>query len=324
MFKFYSSICLAIFVVMLLCPLIILTPKAETDTEKSTGSEETGKIETVKVMMTASNTVAQVDIIDYLCGSVAAEMPAYYETEALKAQAIACNTYLNMMKRRHESNPDKSLKGAYLSDNSDTHQGYIPIETLKDKWGDKFDEYYSKIKNAVTEVSDKIIVYDNEPIIAAYHALSPGKTESAKNVWGQNIEYLTTVESVGDKLSPDFTETLKFTPEKFKEYANKLDISLGDDVKQWIGNVDKTEVGTVNTIALGNKNVTGLQFRDAFELKSAVFTINYENNCFTITTCGHGHGVGMSQYGADYMARQGSDFNEIIKHYYKGTEIISL
>ncbi len=320
MFKFYSCICIAIFVVMLLCPLSAITPRQNTTTTKVENTEaETDK--TVKVMLTSSNLVKEIDIKDYLCGSVAAEMPAYYETEALKAQAVACHTYMIMMKNQQETNPDTSLKGAYLSDDSSTHQGYLSKTELKEKWGDKYDEYYKKIEDAVNSVCDKIITYKNEPIIAAYHALSPGKTESAKNVWGKDIPYLVSVESVGDKLSPDFSETLKFTPDKFRKCAEKLDVSLGEDISKWVGKTDATDIGTVNTIALGNKNISGLQFRDAFGLKSAVFSVSYGNDSFTIISYGFGHGVGMSQYGADYMARQGSTFDEILKHYYKGVEI---
>jgi len=322
MFKFYSCICIAIFAAMLLCPLSILTPAQNESVTQIEKTEKVATDNTVKVMMTGSNTVEEIDAKDYLCGSVAAEMPAYYESEALKAQAIACYTYLTMMKNQQKANPDSTLKGAHLSDDSSTHQGYLSKTELKERWGDKYDEYYKKIEDAVNSVCGKVITFEGEPIIAAYHALSPGKTESAKNVWAKDIPYLVSVTSVGDKLSPDFSETLKFTPEKFKECAEKLDIALGDDVTKWLGKADTSEVGTVSSIAIGNKNISGTQFRDAFGLKSAVFSVKYENNSFTITTYGYGHGVGMSQYGADYMARQGSKYDEILKHYYTGVEIV--
>ncbi len=324
MFKFYLCLCIAIFAVILICPLFSLSSvsnAANLDTKIT--EQAVVPDNTVKVMLSKNNSVVTVSDFDYVLGSVAAEMPAYYEKEALKAQAVVCYTYAVLMRNNAKTDPDLTLNGAYLSDDRTVQQGYLSKEELQKKWGSKYNEYYKNISEAVEEVTGQVITYNDKPVSPKFHEISAGKTENAEVVWGKPIPYLTTVLSIGDRLSPDYSSTVILKPEAFKNYAKKLNITLTGNPASWLGEIEKSDAGTVENITVGNTTVTGMQMRDAFNLNSLVFSIKYNGNNFTVTTLGKGHNVGMSQYGADYMARQGSKYDEILMHYYKGTKIVT-
>lgn len=325
MFKFYLCLCAAIFSVLLICPLFSLASVDNVpDTNTKAAVQKAVEDNTVKVMLTKNNSVVTVSDFDYVLGSVAAEMPAYYEKEALKAQAVVCYTYAVLMRNNAKTNQDNTLNGAYLSDDSTVQQGYFSKEELKKEWGEKYDEYYKKLTEAVKEVTGQVLTYNNETISPAFHEISAGKTENAEVIWGKHLPYLTTVLSIGDRLSPNYSATVILKSEEFKKYAEKLNIVLLGNPENWLGKIEKSEAGTVENITIGNTTVTGMQIKDAFNLNSLVFSVKYADSKFTITTLGRGHNVGMSQYGADYMARQGSKYDEILAHYYKGAKIVNL
>lgn len=220
--------------------------------------------------------------------------------------------------------PSDDLKGADISDSPDTHQGYIDDEKMKKKWGEHYEEYKKKVGDAVNEVLGQVIVCGGKPILAAYHCISSGVTEDAKSLWGEEIPYLKSVKSPGDMLSPEFKTVVKVTKAEFAEAVKGLkDITLDEDTpEKWIGDISATAGGTVASIQIGSEVFTGLAVRDAFHLRSPCFTVAYGEGTFTFTVKGYGHGVGMSQYGADYMARQGNTYVEILKHYYTGVDIV--
>ena len=245
-------------------------------------------------------------------------MPATYHEEALKAQAVAA--YTNLVRLR--KNPDSSLGGADISDDPKKHQGYLNEEQQKEKWGDKYERYHEKILSAVSEVAGEAVTYNSEPIVAAYCAISTGKTENASDIWGGELPYLVSVVSSGDKLSPDYSSTVVLSTEQFRQaLSGESDIQLGDDPSAWIGNIERTEAGAVKNITIGSKTLTGANARKLFSLRSPAFSVEYSNGNFTFNVSGYGHLIGMSQYGADYMARNGSDYKTILTHYYTGTEI---
>lgn len=292
------------------------TQKTENITEKN--SEDNLK-ETVKVMAAASGQIISMTELEYVIGCVASEVPATYHEEALKAQAIAAYTNLIRLKQ----NPDSSLNGADISDSPKTHQGYFTQEQRKEKWGDNYEKYSVKVEKAVKEVAGIVMTYDGEPIVAAYSAICPGRTESAEVIWGNDIEYLQSIASAGDKLSPDYSSTLVLTEEQFKELAEKDgEIKLTGEPESWISDIETSKNGTgvVTKIKIGSKTVTGSKARALFSLKSPSFTVKYNDGSFTFNVSGYGHCVGMSQYGADYMARNGSSYKEILKHYYHGID----
>lgn len=285
-------------------------------TEKATENEE--KEKTVKVFLTSDSSVTAVDEKDYILGCVAAEMPVTYDDEALKAQAVACLTFLEWKKNQGE---DKSLDGADISDSS-RHQAFMTTEQMKEKWGKSFDKYYKKLTKAVESVYGKKITYDGEPIMAVFHALSPGSTEDAKTVWGYDVPYLKSVSSEGDRLSPSFSSTLVLSDDEFVKLMSSVEgFSPSGKSENYIGKTECSKAGTVTKITVCGKEYTGMQIKEALSLKSAAFTVSHTDGSFVFSVSGYGHFVGMSQYGADCMAKQGFKFDEILKHYYTGVEI---
>lgn len=314
----YLILCSVLMAAMILMPLTAMEkPKgAVAVDEKITESSDGGVI---SVMKSESGKVEKTDIKEYTVGALAAEMSMDCHDEALKAQAVACYTYALYCKEKENKD---DLNGADISDDSKTHQGYLNKDARKKKWGDSYDEYEKKAEKIVDSVLGKKMTYGGEPILAAYHELCSGKTESAKTVWGEDIAYLQPVTSDGDKLSPDYETTIAFDKEKFSSAIQIIDgIELSDDCEKWIGKTDKTNTGFVRTVEIGGTKVGGNDIKKALGLSSRIFTISYADKRFTVRTVGNGHMVGMSQYGADYMARQGSDWQEILRHYYTGIKI---
>lgn len=329
----YGVLCAVLLLIMVVTPLLAMGESSAQNPDSLSGGKiaasdqngSTGEEGTMKVLRASSNRVETMSDLEYVIGAVSAEMPPTYHTEALKAQAAACYTFALRSRDEQLKKPDEALSGAYLNDDSSQHQGYISKEESKEKWGDKFDTYYKKISEACEAVVGKAIVYDGEPIVAAFHAICSGQTESAQVVWGKELPYLQSVQSTGDRLAPDYASTLSLTKEQFSTMAKKLDkVSLGDDAAKWFEKPETSKAGTVTSITIGGQKLTGQQVREAFGLRSVCFTLEYKNDRFTFHVSGYGHCVGMSQYGADYMARQGSSWEEIVKHYYKGVEIREL
>jgi stage II sporulation protein D len=251
---------------------------------------------------------------------VAAEMPLMYHEEALKAQAIAC--YTNSL--RLKSSTDKAAtNGADISDNPSIHQGYITKEARKEKWGDDFNKYEAKLETAVKEVLGEYLTYEDEYCLCAFSAICTGTTESAENVWGKKLPYLTSVKSNGDTLSPSYSSTATFSKSQFISIMKDAGVAIDTkaNLEDIIDKPKTSKAGTVLKIKINKKELTGEEIRNAFSLRSSAFKITATENEVTFKVSGYGHGVGMSQYGADFMARQGSTYDEILKHYYKGTEI---
>ncbi|MDR0984282.1 MAG: stage II sporulation protein D [Ruminococcus sp.] len=324
-------------ILILLIPMTVLLHKDRTSQDKIiqddspkitqplTLNSDAEKTEYYKYFDIEKNKIINISVRDYLIGAVAAEIPANYEPEALKCQAIVAHTYAE---RRHiiaETNPEPDLNGADFSNDTSKYQAFFTLEQIKEFYADKFAEYYEKIGNAVDDVIDCVILYKDEPIIAAFHALSAGKTESAVNVWGNNVEYLVAAESDADKSSPDYQTEITFTKNQLLEkiYAYDPTIEFTLETKDYLKINSTTISNTVTDITVGNKTMTGTEVRSALGLRSAVFDIKVSEDNFIFTVKGYGHGVGMSQYGANEMAKSGKTFDEILKHYYLGIDIVS-
>ena len=286
--------------------------------QKSDGDTPEENVITVFLSDTKKNlTVSE---FEYVCGSVAAEMPLMYHEEALKAQAIAC--YTNSLRLKNSKNKS-AINGADISDNPATHQGYLTREERKEKWGDDYQKYESKLETIVKAVESEYLTYNGEYCLCAFSAICTGTTESAENVWSEKIPYLVSVKSSGDTLSPQYSSTNTFTKSQFISIMKDLGVSINSkaNLEETIGKSKISKAGTVLKIEINKKSLTGEQIRSAFSLRSSAFKITATENEVTFKVSGYGHGVGMSQYGADYMARQGSTYDEILKHYYKGSEI---
>ena len=238
------------------------------------------------------------ELEEYVVGVVAAEMPAAFPEEALKAQAVAARTY--QIRQMQAAGSDFVLY--------DVGQAYITTEEQKKKWGENYAFYAGKIRNAVRATAGEIMVYNGEPILAAFHAQSAGKTEDAENVWNEAVPYLKSVNSMDDKNAPDNKTVVTFSA---KEISNKL----GCDLEE-ISILSRTEAGYVDDVQAGDKILTGRKVREALGLRSANFTIEKKENDIIFTVFGYGHGAGMSQYGASFLAEKGMDYHEILNHYY--------
>ena len=330
--KNYLFSIIFIFISLIIIPLLVLTDsdtieKSETtntaitenNTEQASATtSENGAEITVFLNTTKENlTVTE---FEYVCGSVAAEMPLTYHEEALKAQAVACYTNSLRLKNRTDK---ADINGADISNDTSTHQGYLTREERKEKWGENYQKYESKLETVVEEVIGEFLTYDNEYCIAAFSAICTGTTESAKNVWGSEIPYLVSVKSSGDTLSPAYSSTATFTKSQFISIMKDIGVSINAkaNLKDVIGKTKTSKADTILKIEINKKEFTGEQIRNAFSLRSSAFKITATENEVTFKVSGYGHGVGMSQYGADYMARQGSTYDEILKHYYKGANL---
>lgn len=304
--------------VMLTLPLAALKSPEKKTTAVSTAAAlpkpEKAAAKTFLICDTATDTVTEMNTDDYIFGVVAAEMPALYDTEALKAQAVAAYTFACVKKAE---NKDKTYD---LTTDPAIDQSFITREQAREKWGDKADEYISKTESAVKSVKNYMITYGGKPILAVYHAISSGRTESCKDVWGKDIPYLTPVSSQGDKLAPSYQTKAEFTEEEIKQKLSDA-TEFNGNADTWFTDFSRTASGSVKTLKLCGKEVTGAKIRAALNLRSADFEVAYNSGKFTFTVHGYGHGVGMSQYGAGYMAKQGSDFKEILAHYYTGCKV---
>lgn len=260
---------------------------------------------------------------ELIYGTVATEMPVSFETEALKAQAVAAYTYFS---RAREEFRKKNGEGqAEISVDSKKWKYYVSSEQLKAKWGEKFEERYGKIKNAVDSVFGEVLEDDGNLILAVYHAMSSGETESSKDVFGGEVRYLTNVSSPGDKQAQGYETYAEISSEDFKETIKKswLDSNFEGDPSTWIKDIEKTQAGTVKSLTVCSHKTTGREIRTMFSLRSAVFDVNYQNGKFIFKVKGYGHGVGMSQYGAQFMAKQGADYKQILSWYYPGTVLVN-
>lgn len=328
--KIYVVLSFVIFLVLIFFPFTALTnsDKANTDiidnvitTAQETDTNEISADE-IRVLRVSSGKIENVDITEYLIGAVASEMPASFHEEALKAQAVACNTYIKWVLKNSDNTSEKLSD---VSDSSSTHQGYLNTEELKEKWAEKYDTYYNKLKSVISEVKGQYLAYNNEPILAVFHAISPGTTNSASDVWGDDIPYLSSVSAPGDTLSAEYDSEVICTENEFKSIAEKnCSVTLAENEKEnWITNIKTAESGYVTELSIGDTKFSGRDIRTYFSLKSPNFTVEYKNNNFVFAVYGKGHGVGMSQYSADFMARQGSDYKEILYHFYKDTVLQS-
>ena len=275
---------------------------------------------TIKLLHTETGEIEEINIDEYLYGVVAAEMPASFHEEALKAQALVARTY-TIYKIINGSKHE----GADICDSASCCQAWISKENRFARWNEEeCESNWKKIVSAVENTKGKIITYEGNPINAFFHSNSGGTTETASNVWGgTNYPYLQTVETVGEDAYSQYNSEVTLTKneviQKLKEYHSDIEMNFENENEIQI--LENTESGRVKTIKFGNIQITGTETRTIFGLRSANFTVKIEGDNVIFEVLGYGHGVGMSQTGADSMAKLGNDYETIIKHYYTGVEI---
>ena len=310
------SVTMVVLTIMLFVPLISLSGEvvSKGGSVKQTEAKTKEKTETVKLYNPQSGETQLLDMDEYIFGVVAAEMPALYESEALKAQAVAAYTF-TLFRKNANKEKDYDITSDFTVD-----QSYISKTQAQEKWGDKAEEYTEKIEKAVSEVSGLAITYDSLPILAVYSASSCGKTQNAADVWGGKYPYLVSVDSEWDKLSADNISKVTISADELKAKLSSL-VQISGDTTEWIKNITKNKAGYVTCLEISGKEVSGNDIRTALDLKSTAFDVSLSENTFTFTVSGYGHGVGMSQTGANGMAKESFDYKEILSHYYSNCKI---
>jgi len=260
----------------------------------------------------------------YLTGVLAAEMPVSFEIEALKAQAIAARTYTvhKMLSGKNENHPDADIC-------SDTAccQAFCDENAMLEKWGENYEKNLNKINAAILETDGLCAVFENEPILAAFHSSSCGSTQSSGNIWGKELPYLIPVESPESENDvPNYVSSVTVSFSDFKEtiLSEYPDAVFGEDKGAWIGEKTSDESGRTDSVIIGGINVSGTKLRSLFSLRSTAIDLEITENGVSLTTTGYGHGVGLSQYGANALAEKGFSCEDIIAWYYTGTELKSI
>lgn len=263
--------------------------------------------------------VETVTMSDWLPGVVAGEMPALFEEEALKAQAVAARTYIMYsMGREKPAHPE-----ADVCDDPACCKAHSTDETLREKWGESYEENMARVLEAVRSTDGEYMSYGGEVIQAVFHSSSSGRTEDSAAIW-QAEPYLVSVESPETAEDvPNYVTSVTVSPEDFREAVLTVhpEAEFGEDPAFWLGAAVRDASGRVESVDIGGTQVPGTELRTLFQLRSTAFTLDYTAEGFLFTVTGYGHGVGMSQYGANVMAEDGADYEEILTHYYPGAEL---
>lgn len=283
-----------------------------TETTVSQTEQNQNQVDNKIAVLMDDGNIQNLELDQYIIGVVLREMPADFELEALKAQAVVARTYAM---RRAQTGGKHA--GAAVCTNSSCCQGYYAEEEYLIDGGTQAE--VDTISQAVTATTGQVLVYNGSMIEATYFSCSGGMTEDALAVWGTDIPYLQATESPGEENAAHYTDTVYFTAQEFSQL---LGVTLSGGWESWIESITYTSGGGVDCICICGNTYTGTQLRKLLGLRSTAFTLSVVGDIVTITTKGYGHRVGMSQYGADAMAVQGSTYAEILAHYYQGTELV--
>lgn len=313
---------LAALLLALALPLSLTAARApETPAVTATAAPEGEALLDEDLVFTAltDGETRSVTMADWLPGVLAAEMPASFEPEALKAQAVAARTYI--LSRRalgSDSHPE-----ADVCDDPACCTAHLTEDELREKWGENYDAYMSKILAAVQETDGQYLSYGGAAIQAVFHSSSPGQTEDSAALWGA-LPYLVSVSS--PETAEDVPNYVTEVEVSVSDFASTLraagqDADLSGTPDTWVGDRTLDAGGRVETVVIGGLPISGADMRSLFGLRSAAFTLDYVDGAFLFTVTGYGHGVGMSQYGANVMANAGSGYADILAHYYPGTTL---
>lgn len=316
-------------ILIIVLPILILNYSGPVEDEKNKDiKEKVNEIkidDNIQVYFHEDDIVQTIDFQEYLKGVVAAEMPALFEEEALKAQAIAARTYTLYKIQNSNEEQKKYHKGADICTNYAHCQAWKSNDYLKNLWGYfGYFKYFEKISKAVDQTKGYVIVYQGELINPLFHSTSGGKTENSEEVFSTMLPYLRSVESTGEEESPKFQDKVVISFDEFKDKLNQVakGITLEKESIKGIEVRERSQGGRVKKILIGNKEFTGTELRNLFALNSTNFDIKFVDEKVLISTTGYGHGVGMSQFGANYIAKNGKNYEYILKHYYSGSDIV--
>lgn len=294
-------------------PDTIPVDAAEADVEVPADTAAPTTDSTVHLQLLDGEQTLDVTLEDYLWGVVSAEMPASFEDEALRAQAVAARTY-TVYKLLH---PSKAHEAQLCSDPA-CCQAWLSRDDRMEKWGSDREELAERISAAVRDTDGMVMCYGGEPIQAVFHAASGTATRSAEDVWGSEVPYLHSVTSPEGEEVPNYYSTATVSAADFA--AALPECHLEGDCSSWIGETEYDEGGLSQRISIGGVWVKTTKLRTLFSLRSSNLSITGEGDTLTFSVTGYGHGVGMSQYGANAMAKQGSRWQEIMEWYYSGAK----
>jgi len=320
------SVMLVLIIVIIIPTLIIGNAHKIQLNSGAMSQSAIGKTVAISVYMHEQDSIIQMDLEEYVKGVVAAEMPAEFELEALKSQAVAARTYAVKHMRAFGGNGLESHPGADISTDYQQSQAWLSQEQLKKRWGSQYILYWEKVSHAVEQTKGLVLTYNGEFINAVFHSTSGQYTASAKEVWGYDYPYLQSVPCPWDQQSPRYHDRKEFSVPQIEHLLGPetqvvAAMQNGSGVTQIL---EKTDSGRVATIRIGAQTLSGLTVRDKLELRSTNFTIEMHDDKMIFNTTGYGHGVGLSQYGANGMAQAGHDFRKILTTFYTGVSIIPL
>ena len=321
------TVAAALLAALFLLPLAVVTPyrtELLSETEQGdakdltfvSGNQDAGTM----LRVLCGEEVKEMVLEEYLVGVVRAEMPASFEQEALKAQATAARTY-TLYKLLSGGNHGDDID---ICTDSTCCQAYIDETSARANWGEQADVYEEKVERAVADTDGQAVLYGGVPILAVFHSSSAGLTRPAGEVWSSNLPYLQAVESAeqGESI-PNYYSRVEFTPEEFKTrvLAECEGADLSGDASDWLRGAVTDSAGSVKTVEVGGVTVRGTQLRSMLGLRSACFEWEVQDGKLVFFVTGYGHGVGLSQYGANQMAKDGADWKEILTHYYTGVTV---
>ena len=313
------ALIVAFFIVFTMClPTVVffVMKTNELSDKKASVKDEQAMI---NVFFSDENKTKSMELEEYLVGVVSAEMPASFEIEALKAQTVAARSYAVYKQNSpaNEKHPDSDV----CTDFSHC-KAYKTMEKARTDWGKKADTYEKKIREAVSLTKGEIITYEGEAALAVFHSQSGGgRTENSKDVWGGAVPYLVSVESHGEENAPNFYSSKDVSFQDFQKAIISENPSANINSPSDIGEIILSDGGAVKSIVIGGQSFSGSKIRSLFNLRSACFTIIADSQNVHFEVLGYGHGVGMSQYGANELAKEGYTYREILRHYYTGTEL---
>lgn len=300
-------------------PLLIVTLTRQMPRLASNGEP----LQTITTYIAAQDKVAEIDFSDYLKGVVAAEMPASFHTEALRAQAIAARSYI--LHRREGYLRDgvpEAHHGAYTCTDPAHCKAWKSEDELRAAWGADYDVHMQKIAAAVDSTAGIVLTYDGALVNAVFHSTSAGQTESAADVWGGEVDYLVSVASYGDELSPKYASALTLSAAEYKAKLQSVyPEATFPEGAALVDEILRSPAGGIKQITTGGVTLSGTHFRNLYGLQSTNIQFTQSAASITMTVKGNGHGVGMSQYGANYLANQGKSYEEILKTYYSGVAV---
>lgn len=267
------------------------------------------------------DTTEQMTLERYLTGVVRGEMPASFEMEALRAQAAAERSYVyyQLAAGRKDAHPDAD----FCTDHT-CCSAYLSETAAREKWGGDFAPWNTRVEQAVSDTDGQVVLYNGRPILAVFHSSSAGRTAAAGDVWSGDLPYLVSVDSPeGEETVPNYYSTVTFTAAEAKEklVAAHPELKLSGTPDRWFGAAAENGSGRVETVSVGGTDIEGTELRRIFGLRSACFTVAADSESVTFRVTGYGHGVGMSQYGANQLAREGKTWQEILEWYYTGATV---